>query len=94
MQTSEFEYHLISELIGMSDRELAKAIELAIWPTSSSPNSPVLERFVRALEECDDDGQFEGKARDILASLPKGINAPTIGGVAGLLQGYHDGTNT
>lgn len=70
MEVSEMEYHVISELITMEDRELAQQIELAIWPDGPKPKQVVLSMFVKAMEETDDNAQqFAKKAKDIIRDL-------------------------
>jgi hypothetical protein len=58
MTTSEFEYYLLSELIGMPNRVLAQQIELLIWNKSPIPNEPILEKFLEILRESEGSEEF------------------------------------
>jgi len=67
IQTSEFGYHLISELVTMPDRELAERIELHIWKDSSTPNHELIGKLVTALEVSEDGSEFWEAARKLVA---------------------------
>jgi hypothetical protein len=58
MTTSEFEYYLLSELVGMPNRVLAQQIELLIWNKSPIPNEPILEKFLEMLRESEGPEEF------------------------------------
>ena len=64
--TSELGYYLIQELVTMPDRELAKRIELAIWKDSPVPEEETLNKFIKAIEESENESDFAWKAREIL----------------------------
>lgn len=69
IQTSEFGYYLLSELITMPDRQLAAKIELAIWATSPEPDEQILNTFIEALKESECGPDFVERARIILSNL-------------------------
>lgn len=47
---NEFEYHLLSHLIGMPDKVLAQKLELLIWPNSPIPDAKVLKALCELVE--------------------------------------------
>jgi len=67
---SECEYYLISELVTMSDKKLAHAIELDIFADSPQANPDRLKLYLEAMatSECEQD--FATKARTICATNP------------------------
>jgi len=64
--TSEFEYYLVQELIGMPDRELAQKIELHIWYRCATPQPKILARYLKLLKESEDSEGFIEEARKYL----------------------------
>jgi hypothetical protein len=69
MTTSDFEYYLVSELIGMSDRVLAQQIELLIWNRSPTPNEPILEKFLEMLRESEGPEEFYEMCRKYISGI-------------------------
>jgi hypothetical protein len=67
IQTSEFGYLLIAELVTMPDRALAQKIELAIWPDSSIPNQELVDKLIVALEKSGCGSEFAEEARKLVA---------------------------
>lgn len=70
IQTSEFGYLLIQELITMKDRGLAERIELAIWKDSPEPVEERLNAFIAALQNSEDGSMFAVDSRQILEDNP------------------------
>jgi hypothetical protein len=66
MQTSELEYYLIQELIGMPERDLAHKIELHIWFNCSIPQPKILAEYLQALEESSSPEDFSKRAQIII----------------------------
>jgi hypothetical protein len=70
IQTSEFGYYLISELITMPDRILAQKLELAIWNRCPIPNEPILCKIIELLKESEDNTDFYKSVQDYIDKLP------------------------
>lgn len=66
MRISEFEYHVISELITMADRDLAQQIELDIWRYGPSPDKKRLQLYVEAMKDSEDPPGFHEKCRELV----------------------------
>jgi predicted acylesterase/phospholipase RssA len=70
IQTSEFGYYLIAELITMPDRILAQKIELSIWNKCPIPSEPILCKVIEFLKESEGPEEFYEAASKYIESLP------------------------
>lgn len=68
MRTSEFEYYLISTLIDMEDRFLAKKIELHIWSNGPHPQGKILQKYIDILRASNCVEKFIVEAEQLLAA--------------------------
>jgi hypothetical protein len=77
MKTSEFEYYLLCELITMPDRDLAHKIELHIWNDQPHPDGEVLQKYIDAIRNSEDDRDFSDLAREIVKTHTTGQRLAT-----------------
>lgn len=70
MKWTEEIYLLMSELISMPDRDLAKRIDLSIFDKDWEPNEERLNAFVKMLMECEHGKEFWSWSYEYLESLP------------------------
>jgi len=72
IQTTEFGYYLISELISMDDRKLAEELELAIWKDGFQPVPEVLAHIIERFKESGGDFEFQEEMREYLKNRNSG----------------------
>jgi hypothetical protein len=66
IQTDEFGYYLIQELLTMDNRALASGIELSVWKDSPKPCTVALAKFENALKLSEDPEDFYRDAETIV----------------------------
>lgn len=69
MQTSEFEYYLLAELITMHDRILAQQIELLIWNKHHELDKRMLDKFVELIRQSNGELDFQRLAKEFLVTI-------------------------
>lgn len=75
--TSELGYYVIAELVTMEDRDLAKRIELFIWPNSPLVIPARILALVKAIAESECEEDFARMAMNVLDLYPDdGFNRP------------------
>lgn len=71
IKTSQLGCYLLSELVTMPDRELAKKIDRALWKDSAEVNGEVVNKIITALAKWGFGSEFEVCARRIVSETTR-----------------------